>query len=203
MTTDPSQQRIALFPLHTVLFPGCILPLQIFEQRYLRLVKNAIQDQQGFAVVLISAGKEVGDAPDVYNIGCFVEIIDWETLPNGLLGITIAARHRVQVTAPCAQHDGLLMAASCDLPEDSDFNNQNLLDEYSDLVDTLKHLQQHPFVVAQGLRLDYSSCLDVSNKLAYLLPVSSQVKQSMLETTNLEQRMQALRKIIQQLQNQA
>ena len=203
MTTDQSQQRIALFPLHIVLFPGCILPLQIFEQRYLRLVKNAIQNNSGFAVVLISAGKEVGDAPEVYNAGCYVEIIDWETLPNGLLGITIAARHRVQVSNPCAQHDGLLMA-SCSKPgEDMHYNNQQLLDEYTDLVDTLKQLEQHPFVASQGLQLDYHNVLDISNKLAYLLPISNQVKQSLLETTNLQQRLQALRKILQQLQNLA
>jgi len=201
LTTD-QQQRIALFPLHTVLFPGCVLPLQIFEQRYLRLVKTAIGDQQGFVVVLISAGKEVGDAPEVYNIGCYVDIIDWEALPNGLLGITIAARHRVKLASPCAQHDGLLMAESHDLSEDKEYNNQQMLDNYSDLVDTLKQLEQHPFVVSQGLQLDYHDCLDVSNKLAYLLPVPGQVKQSLLEISNLPQRMQALREIIQQLQNQ-
>jgi Lon protease-like protein len=203
LTIDQSQQRIALFPLHTVLFPGCTLPLQIFEQRYLRLVKNAIQHETGFAVVLISAGKEVGDSPEVFTTGCYVEIIDWETLPNGLLGVTIEARHRVQVTSPCAQHDGLLMADCSDLGEDTGFSHETLLGEYTDLVDTLKHLEHHPFVAAQGLQFDYTNCQDVSNKLAYLLPVSSLNKQTLLEIIPVEQRMQALREVIQQLQNLA
>ena len=62
------------------------------------------------------------------------------------------------------------------------YNNQQLLDEYTDLVDTLKQLEQHPFVAPQGIELDYSNVVDVCNKLSYLLPVSSQAKQSLLET---------------------
>lgn len=199
MNSEHLHRRVALFPLHTVLFPGCTLPLQIFEQRYLRLVRDCLQHEHGFAVVLISAGKEVGDSPEVFSTGCYVEITDWETLENGLLGITIQARHRVHVTNPCAQDDGLIMAESMPLEEEYS-HKDDLLDEYSDLIDTLKHLEKHPYVSMQKLMFDYDDSLDISNKLSYLLPVSNQAKQTLLETGSLEARMQALRTILQQLQ---
>lgn len=199
MSTKQLSERVALFPLHTVLFPGCTLPLQIFEQRYLRLVKTSLQNDQGFVVVLISAGKEVGEQPEVFSVGCYANIIDWETLDNGLLGITIQAQHRVQVSNPCAQHDGLLMAEAQAL-QDNTAHEATLLEEYSDLIDTLKHLEQHPFIISQKMQFDYSSGADVCNKLSYLLPVTNQVKQSLLEMDSLDQRMQMLRSAIAQLQ---
>lgn len=199
MSIEQQSERVALFPLHTVLFPGCTLPLQIFEQRYLRLVKTSLQNEQGFVVVLISAGKEVGEQPDVFSIGCYVNIIDWESLDNGLLGITIQGQRRVRVSSPCAQHDGLLMAEAIPLSDDT-AHEAELLEEYSDLTDTLKHLGQHPFIASLKMQFDYSNCTDVCNKLSYLLPASNQVKQSLLEVDSLEQRMQMLRSAIAQLQ---
>lgn len=162
-------------------------------------MKTSLQNECGFVVILISAGKEVGERPEVFSIGCYVDIIDWESLDNGLLGITIQGRHRVRVSNPCAQDDGLLMAESMTL-HDETTNDVTLLDEFPDLVDTLKHLEQHPFIINQKIQFDYNDYLDVCNKLSYLLPASNQVKQSMLEMDSLEQRMQMLRSTIAQLQ---
>ena len=150
-------------------------------------------------MVLISAGKEVGEQPEVFSVGCYVNIIDWETLDNGLLGITIQGQHRMRVSNPCAQHDGLLMA-DVKVIHDQATHEAALLEEYSDLIDTLKHLEQHPFITSLKMRFDYSNCADVCNKLSYLLPISSQVKQSLLEMDSLEQRMQMLRSAIAQIQ---
>jgi len=100
----------ALFPLNTVHFPGSVLPLQIFEQRYLTLITDCLKQQAGFVIVLISEGKEVGTAPQKYSTGCYVEIIDWESLKNGLLGITIQAKYRVHLSNSTVRDDGLLLA---------------------------------------------------------------------------------------------
>ena len=56
----------ALFPLNTIVFPGGILPLQIFEQRYLTLIKDCMKQETGFVIFLIIEGKEVGSAPQIY-----------------------------------------------------------------------------------------------------------------------------------------
>ncbi len=54
---------LPLFPLNTVLFPGCILDLQIFEARYLDMIGRCMKQGGGFGVVCILEAKEVGIAP--------------------------------------------------------------------------------------------------------------------------------------------
>lgn len=191
--------RSSLFPLNTVLFPGCQLPLQIFEQRYLRLVKECMRDDTGFVVVLIAEGNEVGAPPQVYSTGTWVRISDWKTLENGLLGITITAQQRVKVNHPSAQDDGLLTAEIHALADDA--NEAGIIDDYKDLADTLRQLEQHPYSRQFGMRIDYQDCVDITNKLSYLLPVSSIDKQTLLETPDLRQRCELLRSIITRLQH--
>ncbi len=55
----PAMQQLALFPLHTVLFPGGRLPLQIFEARYLDMVSQCLKENSRFVIVLIRDGDEV------------------------------------------------------------------------------------------------------------------------------------------------
>lgn len=194
-----SDKRSALFPLNNVLFPGCTLPLQIFEQRYLRLIKTCMRDNHGFVVILISAGKEVGDTPETYSIGTYVEIVDWEMLENGLFGITIEAKHRVRVTNPCAQDDGLMTGEIETLRmsngADIDSNIQ-----IADLVNILKQLEQHPYIEKQAMQVEYSSTQDVCNKLSQLLPVDPLVKQSLLEIDNTTEKVDRLRDLIHRIQ---
>jgi Lon protease-like protein len=194
-----SDNRSALFPLNTVLFPGCTLPLQIFEQRYLRLIKTCLRDNHGFVVILISAGKEVGDIPETYSIGSYVEIVDWEMLENGLFGITIEAKHRVRVSNPCAQDDGLMTGEIETLPL-ADAADIDCLTQLADLIDTLKLLEQHPYIEKQAMEVDYSSTQDVCHKLSQLLPLDPLVKQSLLEINNTAEKIDRLRDLIQQLQ---
>ena len=199
MSLIHSDRRSALFPLNSVLFPGCKLPLQIFEQRYLRLIKTCMRDNHGFVVILISAGKEVGDTPETYSIGTYVDIVDWEMLENGLFGITIEARHRVRVTNPCAQDDGLMTGEieALPLPDEKDVGSSI---QITDLVETLKVLEQHPYIEKQAMVVDYTSTQDVCYKLSQLLPVDPLVKQSLLEIDNTAEKIDRLRELIQRIQ---
>ena len=79
---------LPLFPLNTVLFPGCILDLQIFEARYLDMIGRCMKQGGGFGVVCILDGEEVGIAPAGYAlVGCEALITDFKQQDNGLLGI--------------------------------------------------------------------------------------------------------------------
>ena len=68
------------------------MSLQIFEQRYLDLVARCMREQTGFGVVWLKQGSEVSggaiDLPNIGDYGTFARI-DWDQLPNGLLGIVI------------------------------------------------------------------------------------------------------------------
>jgi Lon protease-like protein len=189
----------ALFPLNTVIFPGSILPLQIFEQRYLNLIKDCMKQQTGFVIVLISEGKEVGATPQIYCTGCFVEIIDWEALPGGLLGISIRATHRVRLSNSSVRDDGLLLAETTPLESTLD-NSPPLPEAFIPLADTLRQLLDHPFAKRYKENVDFSDTADICYRLSELLPISNKEKQLLLETETTEQMLDQLALHINSLQ---
>ena len=182
----------ALFPLNTIVFPGGILPLQIFEQRYLTLIKDCMKQETGFVIVLIIEGKEVGSAPQIYCTGCYVEIIDWQSLPNGLLGISIQAKHRVRLSNSTVRNDGLLLADTTLFESTLDTDNPPLPKAFSPLVDTLKQLVEHPFASRYKDKIDYGSTADICYRLSELLPISNKQRQLLLETESTEQMLDQL-----------
>lgn len=189
----------ALFPLNTVLFPGSILPLQIFEQRYLNLIKDCMKQQTGFVVVLISEGKEVGATPKIYCTGCYVDIIDWESLENGLLGISIQAKYRVHLANSSVRDDGLLLAEATPFNSTLD-DNPVLPDAYKPLSDTLQQLLNHPFAGRYKGKVDFDNTADICYRLGELLPVSNKEKQLLLESETTEQMLDQLALHINALQ---
>ncbi len=191
--------KLALFPLNTVLFPGSTLPLQIFEQRYLSLIKDCMKQQNGFVTVLISEGKEVGGTPQIYHTGCYVEIIDWESLDGGLLGINVQARYRVRLSHSSVRDDGLLLAETTPLKSALD-DNPALPEVFKPLADTLKELLAHPFAERYKETVNFNSSTDVCYRLSELLPISNKQKQLLLESETSEQMLDQLALYINALQ---
>jgi len=71
--------NLPLFPLNTVLFPGCVLDLQIFEARYLDMISRCMKQGSGFGVVCIVEGDEVGEAASSFSaIGCEALVRDFQ-----------------------------------------------------------------------------------------------------------------------------
>ena len=73
MTSEP--RRLPLFPLHTVLFPGATIPLQVFEERYKRMMKVCLESDGRFGVVLIKDGMEVGGSAIPHDIGTIARVL--------------------------------------------------------------------------------------------------------------------------------
>ncbi len=101
---------LALFPLHTVLFPGGRLPLRIFETRYVDLVRDCMKRGTGFGVVAIRDGQEAGAPAVPYGLGTLAEIVDWDRGPDGLLHIVARGTTRFRVNATRTRPNGLLEA---------------------------------------------------------------------------------------------
>ena len=70
--------RLPLFPLNTVLFPDGLLPLRVFEARYMDMVTRCMREQSGFGVCLIAAGQEVGEAAVPHPVGTEARIEHWD-----------------------------------------------------------------------------------------------------------------------------
>jgi Lon protease-like protein len=100
---------IALFPLHTVLFPGGPLPLRIFETRYTDMVRRCMREQQPFGVVLIQEGEEAGAVASTATVGCSARIADFYRLQDGLLGIACVGERKFRVERVWRASDGLNM----------------------------------------------------------------------------------------------
>jgi len=88
-------QSIPLFPLHTVLFPGAVLPLHIFEQRYRRLVREA----RDFGIVLIQEGREVGSVPQVHEVGTLATLEQVDALPDGRFNVVVKGLQRFRLVS--------------------------------------------------------------------------------------------------------
>jgi len=101
--------EIPLFPLRTVLFPGGNLPLRIFEQRYLTLIRNCAKDDTGFGVCLIQEGEEAVTPVVPFSVGTLAHIVDWFTLEDGLLGVSTVGTDRFKTRSVHRQPDGLLL----------------------------------------------------------------------------------------------
>lgn len=102
---------LPLFPLNTVLFPGCNLDLQIFEARYLDMIGRCMKQGGGFGVVCITEGEQVGSAPDAFAAyGCQAVIEDFQQQDNGLLGIRVKGGQRFEVDDFELLKDNLLVA---------------------------------------------------------------------------------------------
>ncbi len=80
-----NENWLPLFPLNTVLFPDGILPLKIFETRYIDMVRDCMKKETPFGVVLIKSGQEVGAAAEPENVGCLAHITNWDAPQLGVL----------------------------------------------------------------------------------------------------------------------
>lgn len=93
--------RLPLFPLGTVLFPGFVLPLHIFEDRYRRLVRELLTQPEGtrrFGVVAIRLGAEAGQRePVLYEVGCTAELRRVEPLADGRFNVVAVGGKRFRL----------------------------------------------------------------------------------------------------------
>ena len=169
---------VALFPLNTVLFPGGKLALQIFEPRYLDMIKACMKQEQGFVVVLIKEGREAGDPATFHEVGTYAEIIDWGQLDNGLLTITVEGRQRVKVISSSVQADGLQVGELDYLIDDATPIPPAREDS---LLELLAAIELHPAIQAMDLTVDTNNLNSVLWSLAGVLPFSTPDKQDLLE----------------------
>ncbi|MBV28073.1 MAG: peptidase S16 [Gammaproteobacteria bacterium] len=203
--SEQPEYDLPLFPLRTVLFPGGILPLRIFEPRYVDMIRWCMREAKGFGVVLLREGSDVldGNAADeakrqgahIFDIGTAAQIIDFDQADNGLLGIVAQGGEKFSVQSSYVETDGLMRARVRSLPEVA----QPLPPGYESLVSVLKDLLTHPLIQELDPQVDFEQDSSVGHRLADLLPVAPELKQWLLEMSDAEQRLRELQDIIKQL----
>ena len=104
------RMQIPLFPLDAVLFPGGVLPLRIFEQRYLDMAAACMKEERPFGVCLIVAGEEAGGVAEPHPVGTLARIADWEMEQLGLLQVTTRGEQRFRIIDTTVGENNLLQA---------------------------------------------------------------------------------------------
>jgi len=111
-----------LFPLGSVLFPGGLLPLKIFEARYLDLIGRCLREGLAFGVVALTRGGEVrqtGEAVTFASVGCLAEVMGCDSEQAGILHVRCRGGQRFELERPRQREDGLWEAATRVLPGDA------------------------------------------------------------------------------------
>src|SRR5512133_2137823 len=103
--------RVALFPLSTVLFPQGVLPLRVFEARYLDMVRDCMREGTVFGVCLITdpRASEVSRTTALAEVGCLARIEAWDMKQLGLLHIRAVGQDRFRLLRSEVQADGLAL----------------------------------------------------------------------------------------------
>ena len=166
-----------LFPLPLVAFPGCRLPLQIFEPRYLDLVKTTLANDSTFGVVTVVPRTPNMGSEDagIEAIGTAVKIVDFNEQPNGLLGIVCEGQHKFTVKQTYLADNKVFLASA----EPIEAEVAMLVPEvFEEQVYMLASLMKHPYVASLGY-IDrevedwFTDASRLGCYLAYLLPFSN------------------------------
>ena len=110
LPAGPQRLDIPLFPLSAVLFPGGVLSLKVFEQRYLDMAAACMTAGTPFGVCLIASGKEVGQAALPHRIGTLAHVISGDMPQLGILMLETRGGRRFRIVSQVTQPDGLLRA---------------------------------------------------------------------------------------------
>jgi Lon protease-like protein len=180
---------LPLFPLNTVVFPGGRLPLRIFEQRYLDMVKQAIADNTPFGICAIREGAETGTPAVPHAVGTRVIVTDWDMPQTGILHIDTLAQERFVIRSTRAEPGGLLIGtveavsseAAIAVPDDLELAVEilrHIIDEYGDAHFPAPH--------------EFDNAVWVGYRLSEVLPLKHSIKQNLLEMNDSVTRLRIL-----------
>jgi uncharacterized protein len=184
--------ELPLFPLKTVLFPGGLLPLRIFEQRYMEMAKACLREGSAFGVCLIREGAEVGAPATPHAVGCLARIATWDMPQLGVLHVTARGERRFRIVETRNQPDGLVRAdvellspeVDCEIPE-----------ACAACVRLLERvIEQQPALFQPPHELTSSAW--VSARLTEVLPLPLEAKQELLELGDAGARLERLNALL-------
>ena len=194
-TAAPDWSNLPLFPLGTVLFPGGVLPLRVFEARYIDMTRECMKTGQPFGVCLIREGAEVGAPALPHEVGCLAEIGDWDMEQLGVLQISIRGTRRFRIASTKTAANGLIRAVAHALADDApcavraEFTSCAIL-----LKSLLPRLPEN--MIARPHLFEDAGWL--SNRLAELLPIPPLAKQKLMELADADARLEVIHQFLEQ-----
>ena len=186
-------RRLRLFPLNSVLFPGAVLNLHIFEPRYKQMISECLEAGEGFGVALIADGAESGD-PNVqpHDIGSVAEIVDVQPLPFGRYYISTIGGKRFRIREVVSREPYLV--ADVEMIEEPQPPEDREIDELLPAVRELFNEYLNMLVEFSGQESDVNLPDDAQRTsfvIGDMLQVAERVKQRLLEVEDTKTRLRA------------
>ena len=200
------QDWIPIFPLNTVLFPRGVLPLRVFETRYVDMVRECMKSSTPFGVVAIRAGNEVGTAAEPYDVGTLAQIIACDVEDLGVLLLHTQGGERFRIIEKRTQRNQLIEARIAPLPVDDPGHTgesltlcakvlQVVIDELHRRAGDLPDADFiNPFTEPHAL----DSPTWAANRWCEMLPIALEDKQELLELTDAGLRLQRVQSYLQE-----
>ena len=191
---------LPLFPLGTVLYPGGLLPLRIFEVRYLDMIGKCHKNGAPFGVVSLTQGSEVrrvdpgqpsgdGFVQEEFNsVGTLARITEFSTPQPGLMVIRCEGAQRFKIANREKLKHGLWIADVTRLDEDIAVPIPEDLQPTANALDKLfrslqlRNIPDDQMPVMAPYRLD--DCGWVANRWCELLPLPAELKQRLMQLEN-------------------
>lgn len=183
-------QLLALFPLNTVLFPGAVLPLHIFEPRYKQMIGRCLLLNQPFGVVLIKEGVEVEGPAEPYAIGTTASIQNALKFEDGRLLVAAVGEQRFRIQE-LIQREPYLVAAVDLLDEHVSPKTADVVQHIRDLYTRHHHALEHATGIAQQMDELADDPVMLSYQLADRFHLMLRFKQQLLEA-DLDERLEAI-----------
>lgn len=171
--------KYPLFPLSAHILPEGRMSLRIFEPRYVRMVKEACGSSSGFVICMLNAKGNKDTNQHIHQIGTYCEVIDFELMDDGLLGIQVEGKYCVAISAVETESDGLRIG-SCEAVAQwqCDFDTQSI----SPMDERLKEVfERFNDIGGQYQQLKFNDPIWVINRWLELLPVDAEQKQFFLK----------------------
>jgi Lon protease-like protein len=178
--------EISLFPLNTVLFPGQVLPLHIFEDRYRLMIRQCLAEENPFGVVLIRRGQEVGEAAEPYAVGTVARIRESTHLPDGTMTIVSVGMERFRIRRLI--HDQPYLRGEVETFPMSKSADAEAVNALAHRVGQLAVRYIELIAEAAGLHIKVDTVPDTPQQVGYLAAVAMQIdnkeKQSLLDSAS-------------------
>lgn len=189
----PSLQ-VPIFPLNAVLFPGGLLPLRVFEARYMDMTRDCMKRDAPFGVCLIREGSEVGSPAVPEGIGCLAKILEWDMQQQGILTIKTRGGQRFRILESRAGPQGLISADVELIPPEARAAVPKEFAPCTRLLEMVVADQGKP-IFAEPHTFDDASW--VGYRLAEILPVPLVAKQKLLELSDSIGRLSILQRFLE------
>ena len=189
---------IPLFPLSHGLFPDGMLPLQIFEVRYLDLIKRCYQQQLPFGVAWIQEGSEVtvpGQVPLLHDVGCLAHVREFEQVQPSFFRVVCQGGLRFQLSNVQAGPLGVWQGNVSYLPQDPELEVPLSLQAHADrLGKVIASAQQQGVLDRLPIFAPYhlDQCGWLANRYAEALPISTELKLQLLSEPDPLKRLEAV-----------